>query len=239
MDYSQEFVDFLAKMESVSKSHALIEAVREGYFLTHPQFEGKLKDLAKKGLATAALASSLTGCMDFGTQPEYTPQPQYPTYSSSSGDNYTSPTYTGYPSIPQNIYQSSSSTYQTPQPIQPISIPSSSSVYQPQTTPPSSNIDPTCSTAKMQLACDDYDQIKKSSGNATTAMNVVSDVDGVNRKLINQCCDPTNTSLYRNWCNHKRTSCADSTRHYYGMNGVGRSTDADIAVAKCNNLCDL
>lgn len=79
MNYSQEFVDFLAKMESVSGSHALIEAVREGYFLTHPQFEGKLKDLAKKGLATAALAGTLTGCGDIANAGDESETKEYKT----------------------------------------------------------------------------------------------------------------------------------------------------------------
>lgn len=183
--------------------------------------------------------------MDLGTQPDYQTQQQtYPTYSSSSYDECD-------PILPPTsncktttVYQtpsySSSSAYQTQPSVAPYS---SSSVYTPQTTTPPTTpavtVDPTCNTTQMKFACDDYDQIKKSSGNATTAMNVVSDVDGVNPKLINQCCDPTNNTLYTNWCKNKRTSCADSTRHYYGMNGMAGSYSANKAVEKCNDLCEL
>jgi len=233
MQANQDFLNFLAQMSNISGNSALIKAIRQGYVATHPIYEGKVADWAKRGLATAALAGSLGGCSEHGLLTRIT---------SPDDDDEVTPTYT--------MPASSSSQYtQIPvqtnvQPSYPYQYPSSSSVSIPQTTIPHSSTSTNgtantiCDSSTMQMICGDFDQIKKSAG-ATTAMNVISDVDGIDRRVINQCCDPTDTDLYTDWCASKRAHCADSTRHYYAGKGMGRSYSADQAVKKCNDICDM
>ncbi|MCQ2124246.1 MAG: hypothetical protein MJZ25_08710 [Fibrobacter sp.] len=59
MEYTSEFHQFLDKLAAETGHHNLIEAIREGYKVTHPLCEGKVTDWAKKSIASAALAGSL------------------------------------------------------------------------------------------------------------------------------------------------------------------------------------
>lgn len=234
MNYSQEFVDFLAKMESVSGSHALIEAVREGYFLTHPQFEGKLKDWAKKGLATAALAGSMSGCMDLGTQPEYSAQQQqtYPSYSSSSfkQDNpYVDPTYSSssqsqldyYQSIRDQIGKDKADSLDKDDCL----------IYQSSTNNPFSSVGDMDAISGIPDGVPLKEQCKSyypsSSSSATNAMN--------NTKSSSSTHNTDN--ITDDMCNIRYNKCANIVKGNMSSLGLLGSRDGQRAVDDCKNVC--